>query len=73
MSQYLRRQSWMHSSVSSFTDSGVHAYLEFLVDGADAETAYAGFLEFKVVVKNNQVASTDIKLWPFKVESGQGY
>ena len=46
---------------------------ECLVDGADAETAYAGFLEFKVVVKNNQVASTDIKLWPFKVESGQGY
>ena len=44
--------------------------MKFLVNGADAETAYAGFLEFKVVVKKNQVASTDIKFWPFKVESG---
>ena len=43
------------SSVSSITDSGVPAYLKFLVNGADAETAYAGFLEFKV-------ASTAIKL-----------
>ncbi len=32
-----------------------------------AQTAYAGFLEFKVVVKKYQIASTDIKLWPFKV------
>ena len=55
------------SSESSITDSGVPAYLKFLVNGADAETAYAGFLEFKVVVKKYQVASTDIKLWPFKV------
>ena len=53
--------------MSSITDSGVPAYLKFLVNGADAETAYAGFLEFKVVVKKYQVASTDIKLWPFKV------
>ena len=43
----------MHSSVSSFNDSGVHAYLEFLVDGADAEMAYADFLEFKVAVRIN--------------------
>ncbi len=57
----------LYSSVSSITDSGVPAYLKFLVNGADAETAYAGFLEFKVVVKKYQVASTDIKLWPFKV------
>ena len=41
--------------------------MKFLVNGADAETAYAGFLEFKVVVKKYQVASTDIKLWLFKV------
>ena len=57
----------LYSSVSSITDSGVPAYLKFLVNGADAETAYAGFLEFKVVVKKYQVASTDIKLWLFKV------
>ena len=41
--------------VSSLTDSGVHAYLKFLVDGADAEMAYADFLEFKVVVKRTRL------------------
>ena len=55
-----------HKSVSSITISGVPAYLDFLVNGTDAEMAYAGFLEFKV-------ASTDTNLWPFKVESGQGH
>ena len=66
-SQYQVDGHGLYSSVSSITDSGVPAYLKFLVNGADAETAYAGFLEFKVVVKKYQVASTDIKLWPFKV------
>ena len=46
--------------------------MKFLVNGADAEAAYAGFLEFKVVVKKNQGTSTDVELWHFKVESGQG-
>merc|ERR1712238_640092 len=47
----------VYNSVSSITDSGVPAYLKSLVNGADAEKAYAGFLEFKDVVKKNQVAS----------------
>merc|ERR1711908_204139 len=47
----------VYNSVSSITDSGVPAYLKSLVNGADAEKAYAGFLEFKDVVKKNQVSS----------------
>merc|ERR1712060_19619 len=47
----------VYNSVSSITDSGVPAYLKSLVNGADAEKAYTGFLEFKDVVKKNQVAS----------------
>ena len=44
----------MHSLVSSFTDSGVHAYLEFLVDGADAEMAYALMIMDKTIVMDAQ-------------------
>merc|ERR1712039_925680 len=47
----------VYNSVSSITDSGVPAYLKSLVNGADAEKAYAGFLTFKDVVKKNQVSS----------------
>jgi len=47
----------VYNSVSSITDSGVPAYLKSLVNSADAEKAYAGFLEFKDVVKKNQVSS----------------
>merc|ERR1712190_334108 len=47
----------VYNSVSSVTDPGVPAYLKSLVNGADAEKAYAGFLEFKDVVKKSQVAS----------------
>merc|ERR1712190_469171 len=43
--------------VSDITDPGVPAYLKSLVNGADAEKAYAAFLEFKDVVKKNQVSS----------------
>merc|ERR1712178_174634 len=43
----------VYNSVSSITDSGVPAYLKSLVNGADAEKAYAGFLEFKDVVTRN--------------------
>merc|ERR1712086_484758 len=39
------------------TDPGVPGYLKSLVNGADAEKAYAAFLQFKDVVKNNQVSS----------------
>ena len=33
----------VYKSVSSITDSGVPAFLKSLVNGADAEKAYAGF------------------------------
>merc|ERR1712013_421198 len=47
----------VYNSVSSVTDPGVPAYLKSLVNGADADAAYSAFLEFKDVVKKNQVAS----------------
>merc|ERR1712032_1542632 len=45
----------VYNSVSSITDSGVSAYLKAGASGADA--AYSAFLEFKDVVKSNQVSS----------------
>merc|ERR1712210_121991 len=45
----------VYNSVSSITDSGVPAYLKAGASGADA--AYSAFLEFKDVVKSNQVSS----------------
>merc|ERR1712003_242662 len=47
----------VYNSVSAITDSGVPAYMKSLVNGADAEKAYAAFLEFKDVVKKNQVST----------------
>jgi hypothetical protein len=47
----------VYDSVSGITDSSVPEYLKSLVNGADADTAYQGFLEFKDVVKANQVSS----------------
>merc|ERR1712066_501975 len=47
----------VYNSVSAITDSGVPAYMKSLVNGADAEKAYAAFLAFKDVVKKSQVAS----------------
>merc|ERR1712207_50790 len=47
----------VYNSVSSITDSGVPAYLKSLASGAEADRAYSGFLEFKDVVKANQVSS----------------
>lgn len=47
----------VYNSVSAITDPGVPPYMKSLVNGADAEAAYAGFLAFKDVVKKNQVAS----------------
>merc|ERR1712003_208339 len=45
----------VYNSVSSITDSRVPAYLKSGASGADA--AYSAFLEFKDVVKSNQVSS----------------
>merc|ERR1711879_621397 len=47
----------VYNAVSGITDSGVPAYLKSTVNGADADKAYSAFLEFKDVVKSNQVAS----------------
>merc|ERR1712151_676907 len=47
----------VYNSVSAITDSGVPAYMKSLVNSADAEKAYSAFLEFKDVVKKNQVSS----------------
>merc|ERR1712203_317721 len=47
----------VYNSVKDITDPGVPAYLKSLVNGADAERAYAAFLEFKDVVKKNQVSA----------------
>merc|ERR1711881_473462 len=46
-----------YNAVSGITDPGAPAYLKSLVNGADAEKAYSAFLEFKDVVKKNQVSS----------------
>ena len=47
----------VYDSVSAITDPQVPAYMKSLVNGADAEKAYQGFLAFKDVVKKNQVTS----------------
>merc|ERR1719192_3100636 len=47
----------VYNAVSDITDPSVPAYLKSLVNGADAEKAYAAFLEFKDVVKKNQVST----------------
>merc|ERR1712107_749770 len=47
----------VYNAVSGITDPGVPAYMKSLVNGADAEKAYSAFLEFKDVVKKNQVAT----------------
>ena len=39
------RRYGLYNLVSSITDAGVPAYWKSLVNGADAEKAYAGFLE----------------------------
>merc|ERR1719206_1573356 len=47
----------VYNAVSDITDPGVPTYLKSLVNGADAEKAYAAFLDFKDVVKKNQVSA----------------
>ena len=41
----------VYNAVKDITDPGVPAYMKSLVNGADAEKAYQGFLEFKDVVE----------------------
>jgi len=47
----------LHNSFRAITGPGVLAQLKSLVKGPDAEAAYAAWLEFKDVVKANQVAT----------------
>merc|ERR1712004_119907 len=47
----------VYNSGSAITDSQVPAYMKSKVVGADAEKAYSAFLQFKDVVKANQVSS----------------
>jgi len=47
----------VYDAVSKITDPAVPAYMKSKVNAADAEKAYAAFLEFKDVVKANQVAA----------------
>lgn len=57
----------VYNAVSDITDPGVPAYMKSLVNGADAEKAYRGFLEFKDVVAANQVTTASA---PATVPSG---
>merc|ERR1712159_858691 len=50
----------VYNAVSKITDPQVPAYMKSLVNGADAEKAYAAFLTFKDVVKKNQVSSAGV-------------
>ncbi|CAK9060161.1 Peridinin-chlorophyll a-binding protein, partial [Durusdinium trenchii] len=43
----------VYNAVKDITDPGVPAYMKSLVNGADAEKAYKGFLEFKDVVEKS--------------------
>merc|ERR1719192_345219 len=47
----------VYDAVAKITDPGVPAYMKSKVNGADAEKAYVAFLEFKDVVKANQVTT----------------
>lgn len=47
----------VYDAVAKITDPGVPAYLKSTVNGADADKAYEAFLEFKDVVKANEVAT----------------
>merc|ERR550525_2059058 len=47
----------VYDAVSKITDPCVPAYLKSKVNAADADKAYSAFLQFKDVVKANQVTS----------------
>merc|ERR1712150_465962 len=49
----------VYDAVSRITDEGVPEYLKSKVNAPDAERAYAAFLQFKDVVKQNQVTQVE--------------
>ena len=49
----------VYNAVKDITDPGVPAYMKSLVNGADAEKAYKGFLEFKDVVAKSIGVDSD--------------
>ena len=57
----------VYNAVKDITDPKVPAYMKSLVNGPDAEKAYAAFLEFKDVVAKNQVTAASA---PATVPSG---
>ena len=57
----------VYDAVKDITDPAVPAYMKSLVNGADAEKAYEGFLAFKDVVEKNQVTTVSA---PAVVPSG---
>merc|ERR1711972_125579 len=52
----------VYNAVSDITDPGAPAYLKSLVNGADAEKAYAAFLEFKGVTSAADYAAVNAAL-----------
>ena len=61
----------VYNAVKDITDPGVPAYMKSLVNGADAEKAYKGFLEFKDVVEKKHDCFTyvyffclNLSQWP---------
>merc|ERR1712013_319413 len=70
----------VYNAVSDITDPGVPAYLKSLVKAEDADKAYAALLEFKDVVKKNQVSAAGpaasaapAKYAPIDSGKGKGY
>ena len=52
----------VYNAVKDITDPAVPAYMKSLVNGADAEKAYKGFLEFKDVVEKSIGVDSDLFL-----------
>ena len=52
----------VYNAVKDITDPGVPAYMKSLVNGADAEKAYKGFLEFKDVVEKKLLIVSGVVL-----------
>ena len=52
----------VYNAVKDITDPGVPAYMKSLVNGADAEKAYKGFLEFKDVVEKKLLIASGVVL-----------
>ena len=52
----------VYNAVKDITDPAVPPYMKSLVNGADAEKAYKGFLEFKDVVEKSIGVDSDLCL-----------